>query len=494
MSTSALDRRASGILLHPTSLPGPRHRRPRRGAPLRRLPGRRRPEALAGAAARPDRLRRLALPALLGLAGNPLLIELEPLVTEEAARRRRPGAARASAARPGRTTAPACRCKRDLLGSAARLSSAAGDGDAARRSSSGSAPRRRTGCDAYALFMASRTRTAGGRPGRTGRARARPPRGRASRRPPSSCQFEFFRQWDALRDYATRSAACASSATCRSSSPRQRRRLGHRELFDLDAAGRPRTVAGVPPDYFSATGQLWGNPLYRWDVMARDGFRWWIGGARDPAAGGRRPPRPFPRPRGLLRDPRRRAPTPREGRWVRARATALLPRSARSSATCRHRRGPRPDHAGGRGAARPVRAARDARPAVRLRQRRRSRPVQPHNYVPQRRGLHRHPRQRHHRRLVPRPARRHAARRAGAGRARPRAALPRLRRREIHWDFIRAVESSVARTAIIPLQDVLGLGSEARFNTPASTAGNWSWRLPGPAGSAVRVWPHAWAT
>jgi 4-alpha-glucanotransferase len=48
--------------------------------------------------------------------------------------------------------------------------------------------------------------------------------------------------------------------------------------------------------------------------------------------------------------------------------------------------------------------------------------------------------------------------------------------REIHWDFIRAVEASVARTAVVPLQDVLGLGSEARFNTPALATGNWSWR------------------
>ena len=50
----------------------------------------------------------------------------------------------------------------------------------------------------------------------------------------------------------------------------------HRELFDLDPVGRPREVAGVPPDAFSETGQLWGNPLYRWDVLAQRGYDWWV--------------------------------------------------------------------------------------------------------------------------------------------------------------------------------------------------------------------------
>lgn len=50
----------------------------------------------------------------------------------------------------------------------------------------------------------------------------------------------------------------------------------NRDLFFLDASGNPTVVAGVPPDYFSATGQRWGNPLYRWREMARDGYRWWV--------------------------------------------------------------------------------------------------------------------------------------------------------------------------------------------------------------------------
>ncbi|MGQ0537538.1 MAG: 4-alpha-glucanotransferase, partial [Gemmatimonadaceae bacterium] len=89
-------------------------------------------------------------------------------------------------------------------------------------------------------------------------------------------QFLFFSQFRALR------SACAE---------RDIRLMGdlpiyvahdsadvwsHRELFQLDAAGRPRVQSGVPPDYFSATGQLWGNPIYRWDLMRGDGYRWWI--------------------------------------------------------------------------------------------------------------------------------------------------------------------------------------------------------------------------
>ena len=52
---------------------------------------------------------------------------------------------------------------------------------------------------------------------------------------------------------------------------------GHQELFELDSDGRPTSVAGVPPDYFSETGQRWGNPLYNWDKMKSDGYEWWLG-------------------------------------------------------------------------------------------------------------------------------------------------------------------------------------------------------------------------
>ena len=119
-------------------------------------------------------------------------------------------------------------------------------------------------------------------------------------------QYLFYRQWNALRAYL---------------SENQIRVIGdlpiyvpydsadvweHPSLFQLDDDRRPLGVAGVPPDYFSADGQLWGNPLYDWDAMADEGYRWWI---ERLGRGGRfqsRPPvrrgtaRPFSRPRKLL--------------------------------------------------------------------------------------------------------------------------------------------------------------------------------------------------
>ena len=85
-----------------------------------------------------------------------------------------------------------------------------------------------------------------------------------------------------------RAIASRSSATCRSSSRTTAPTSGRNsELFHLDADGRPTVVAGVPPDYFSATGQLWGNPLYRWDVLATTGYAWWVERFRAAADAGR---------------------------------------------------------------------------------------------------------------------------------------------------------------------------------------------------------------
>jgi 4-alpha-glucanotransferase len=92
----------------------------------------------------------------------------------------------------------------------------------------------------------------------------------------SYLQFLFNQQWQALRTYAHKKDiqiigdipifVAYDSADV----------WGHKDLFYLDEEGLPEVVAGVPPDYFSETGQLWGNPLYRWDVHKKDGYAWWL--------------------------------------------------------------------------------------------------------------------------------------------------------------------------------------------------------------------------
>ena len=89
-------------------------------------------------------------------------------------------------------------------------------------------------------------------------------------------QWQFERQWQAIKSYANGRGirlvgdlpifVAHHGSDC----------WARPDLYALDASGNPSVVAGVPPDFFSATGQRWGNPLYNWDAMARDGYRWWI--------------------------------------------------------------------------------------------------------------------------------------------------------------------------------------------------------------------------
>ena len=90
------------------------------------------------------------------------------------------------------------------------------------------------------------------------------------------CQWSFFRQWLKLRAYANGRGVKIVGDVPIFIGHHSAEVWAHQSLFELGTDGMPTVVAGVPPDFFSATGQRWGNPLYRWPEHARDGFAWWV--------------------------------------------------------------------------------------------------------------------------------------------------------------------------------------------------------------------------
>lgn len=89
-------------------------------------------------------------------------------------------------------------------------------------------------------------------------------------------QYKFFEQWKKIKTYANSKDIRIIGDIPFYVSYDSADVWGNRELFELTSDGRPKCVAGVPPDYFNADGQLWGNPLYNWDEMAKDGYAWWV--------------------------------------------------------------------------------------------------------------------------------------------------------------------------------------------------------------------------
>ena len=253
------------------------------------------------------------------------------------------------------------------------------------------------------------------------------------------------------------------------------------ELFQLDPEGRPTFVAGVPPDYFSATGQRWGNPLYRWSVLRQSGYAWWIARMRATLAR-------FDLVRldhfiGFVRywAIPARSPVATEGRWIKGPGAHFL--------TALHEAlGGLPLIAEDLGAVTPrVIALRDRfrLPGIRVLQFAfgddPSAPTfLPHNY-PRRAVVYTGT---HDNDTVAGWYRNDAA---GSDDTRTPIQVERERvatlrylgtsGEDIHWDMIRAAMVSVARLAMFPLQDVLGLGSEARMNRPGRAADNWEWRF-----------------
>jgi 4-alpha-glucanotransferase len=292
-------------------------------------------------------------------------------------------------------------------------------------------------------------------------------------------QFLFFRQWSALRGYCHKHGIkiigdfpifVAHDSADVWKNPEQ---------FKLDANGKPLVVAGVPPDYFSSTGQLWGNPLYNWERMQADGFKWWIARVRATFAMVDIARVDHFRGFAACWEIPAGDKTAERGRWVEAPGRELFQ-------SIRQALGELPIIAEDLGVITPdVNALRDELgfPGMRVLQFGFGGDPQtsvdlPHNYVRNvvaYTGTHDTDTAAGWFNSVP-----------GEGSMRTATEIDEQRRfclqylnttgAEIHWDFIRAVWASVADRAIAPLQDVLGLGSEARMNLPNSTAGNWAWR------------------
>jgi 4-alpha-glucanotransferase len=292
-------------------------------------------------------------------------------------------------------------------------------------------------------------------------------------------QFAFDRQWSALRAYAAdRGVGLIGDIPIFVAHDSADVWQNQRE-YHLDEQGMPTAVAGVPPDYFSATGQRWGNPLYRWKRMKKSGFAFWVDRIRvtlkrfdavrlDHFIG-------FSRYWAIPAS----CPTAIDGRYAKGPGASLFKK-------VRAELGALPLIAEDLGVVTPkVKALRDRfdLPGIRVLQFAfgddPSAPdFMPYNYP---RGAVVYTGTHDNDTTVGwfRDEGGEASTRTSEQIARERQlAIDFLGSdgREIHWDMIRAVLASVADTAVVPAQDLLGLGSEARMNRPGVASGNWAWR------------------
>jgi 4-alpha-glucanotransferase len=284
-------------------------------------------------------------------------------------------------------------------------------------------------------------------------------------------QFLFFRQWQALRQYAHDKGLTIIGDVPIFVAYDSADAWSHPELFYFDGDGKPTVIAGVPPDYFSATGQLWGNPLYRWDYHQQTGYAWWI--QRLKAALSMVDTVRLDHFRGFAAywEIPYGMPTAEKGRWVKGPGIQLFE-------ALREGLGGLPIIAEDLGViTEDVIAIRDTLglPGMKLLQFAFAADPDdlflPHNYIRNcvaYTGTHDNDTSLGWYSSVP-EAERDLARRylARSG-------------NDISWDFIRAVWSSVADYALAPLQDFLKLGTEARMNYPGRASGNWSWRFTAP--------------
>jgi 4-alpha-glucanotransferase len=282
-------------------------------------------------------------------------------------------------------------------------------------------------------------------------------------------QFAFSKQWNALRTAAAAQGIRILGDVAIFVNMDSSDVWVHPEIFEIDEELKPVRIAGVPPDYFSPTGQRWGNPLYKWDVLEGSGFDWWVDRIRRACA---------------LYDivrldhfrgfeaywaiPAEEA-TAVNGTWVKAPGLKLF--KALEAAL-----GPLPLVAEDLGLITPeVEALRmEMRmPGMKV--------IQfgfsdkgahlhlPHRYTPDTvayTGTHDNDTTQGWWNTL-----------AAATQGAVEAYVGQVDGHPV-WPLIRATEASVAELAVVPAQDLLELDSSARMNTPAVGAGNWGWRAP----------------
>jgi 4-alpha-glucanotransferase len=281
-------------------------------------------------------------------------------------------------------------------------------------------------------------------------------------------QWQFSRQWRKIKEYANSKGIAIIGDIPIFVAYDSADVWANPHLFQLDEKGRPTVVAGVPPDYFSKTGQLWGNPLYNWERVAYHGYDWWIDRFRSALS-----------LHDMIRVDHFRGfeahwevpadeKTAVNGRWVKGPGEALF--HALNAAL-----GKVPIIAEDLGYITPdVEALRDklSFPGMRILQFAFGsdpyNPYLPHNHIRESvvyTGTHDNDTTVGWYASLSSKEKRNVCR------------YLNISGDDIAWDLIRAALVSVADTVILPLQDILALPSTARMNLPGSSSGNWSWRF-----------------
>ncbi len=282
-------------------------------------------------------------------------------------------------------------------------------------------------------------------------------------------QWLFFDQWLELKAYANSRGVAIVGDIPIFAAYDSADVWANPDLFFLDGEGNPTVIAGVPPDYFSATGQRWGNPLYRWKALGRHGFDWWVKRIQATLE-----------LVDILRIDHFRGfeayweipatePTAVKGRWVKGPGQPLFDAIRKALGN------DLPIIAEDLGVITPgVEKLRDDNelPGMKVLQfafaADAADPYLPHNYQHNcvvYSGTHDNDTTVGWYQQAPEKERDFARRYLSSNGS------------QIAWDFVKLANASLADTAVAPLQDVLGLGPEARMNTPGVASGNWGWRF-----------------